>query len=97
MRIRTLGGYRWYYFLFVCLFVCFLEEAFGKEEEGEYRKESASSIDTAEDINWVFLANELMEEDTATHSSIPAWRIPRTKEPDGLHRVTKSWYTTEVT
>lgn len=23
---------------FVCVFVCFLEEAFGKEEEGEYRK-----------------------------------------------------------
>ena len=24
-------------------------------------------------------------EGTATHSSIPAWRIPWTKEPGGLH------------
>ena len=33
-----------------------------------------------------------MEEEMATHSSILAWRIPRTKEPSGLqsmgsHRV----------
>ena len=26
-----------------------------------------------------------LEEDMATHSSILAWRIPRTEEPDGLH------------
>ena len=25
-----------------------------------------------------------LEEETATHSSILAWRIPRTEEPDGL-------------
>ena len=25
-----------------------------------------------------------LEEEMATHSSIPAWRIPRTEEPDGL-------------
>ena len=25
-----------------------------------------------------------LEEGTATHSSVPAWRIPRTEEPDGL-------------
>ena len=25
-----------------------------------------------------------LEEDTATHSSILAWRIPQTKEPGGL-------------
>ena len=28
-----------------------------------------------------------LEEGMATHSSIPAWRIPRTEEPDGLHTV----------
>ena len=27
---------------------------------------------------------DALEEDTATHSSILAWRIPWTKEPDGL-------------
>jgi len=26
----------------------------------------------------------------ATHYSLLAWRIPRTEEPDRLHRVTKS-------
>ena len=26
-----------------------------------------------------------LEEDIATHSSILAWRIPRTEEPGGLH------------
>ena len=26
-----------------------------------------------------------LEEETATHSSILAWRIPRTEEPDALH------------
>ena len=33
-----------------------------------------------------------LEEGRATHSSILAWRIPRTEEPGGLqvHRVTKS-------
>ena len=25
-----------------------------------------------------------LEEDMATHSSIPVWRIPWTEEPDGL-------------
>ena len=33
-----------------------------------------------------------LEEDMATHFSIPAWRIPWTEEPGGLtvHEVTKS-------
>ena len=31
-----------------------------------------------------------LEKEIATHSSIPAWRIPRTEEPGGLHGVTKS-------
>ena len=35
---------------------------------------------------------DALEEGTAIHSSILAWRIPRTEEPCGLivHRVTKS-------
>ena len=34
-----------------------------------------------------------LEEGTATHSGILAWRIPRTEEPGGaiVHRVAKSW------
>ena len=33
-----------------------------------------------------------LEKEMATHSSIPAWRMPRTEEPKGLvHRVTKNW------
>ena len=31
------------------------------------------------------------KEGMATHSSILAWRIPRTEEPGGAHGVTKSW------
>ena len=31
-----------------------------------------------------------LEEGMATHSSILAWRIPRTEEPGGLHRVAGS-------
>ena len=41
---------------------------------------------------WVrFLDQEdPLEKRMATHSSILAWRIPWTVEPDGLHGVTKS-------
>ena len=31
-----------------------------------------------------------LEKGMATHSSILAWKIPRTEEPDGLHGVAKS-------
>ena len=31
-----------------------------------------------------------LEKGTATHSSIPAWRIPWTEEPGGFHGVAKS-------
>ena len=39
-----------------------------------------------------------LEEGMATHSSILAWRIPRTEEPGGLqsigsHRVGRDWAT----
>ena len=49
---------------------------------------------------WVeFLGREdPLEEGMATHSSILAWRIPRTEEPGGLHPVKAEkkrhgWYT----
>ena len=31
-----------------------------------------------------------LEKGMATHSNVAAWRIPRTKEPGGLHGVAKS-------
>ena len=30
---------------------------------------------------------DLLEEGMATHSSIPAWEIPRTEEPGGLQSI----------
>ena len=41
---------------------------------------------------WVrFLGwEEPLKEEMATHPSILAWRIPRTEEPHGVHRVAKS-------
>ena len=33
---------------------------------------------------------DLLEKETATHSSILAWEIPWTEEPGGVHGVTKS-------
>ena len=34
-----------------------------------------------------------LEKEMATHSSLPAWEIPRTEEPDGLQsmELQKSW------
>ena len=32
-----------------------------------------------------------LEKEMATHSSIPAWRIPWTEEPGTVHGVSKSW------
>ena len=45
---------------------------------------------------WVgpLVREDPLEEVMATHSSIPAWRIPWTEEPGGLHTVhgaAKSW------
>ena len=33
---------------------------------------------------WSLRQEDLLEEEMATHSSIPAWKIPRTEEPGGL-------------
>ena len=32
-----------------------------------------------------------LAQEMATHYSVPAWRIPWTEEPGGLHGVAKSW------
>ena len=39
-------------------------------------------------VSWVQTLSweDALEEEMATHSSILAWKIPRTEEPGGLHR-----------
>ena len=44
---------------------------------------------------WFLGWEDRLEEAMATHSSILAWRIPWTKEPDGLQRGYKELDTTE--
>ena len=39
---------------------------------------------TVSTFNCLGVDYSIMEEGMATHSSILAWRIPRTEEPDGL-------------
>ena len=49
--------------------------------EGELR-------DAAQSLGW----EDLLEEGVTTHSSILAWRIPWTEEPDGLWSIgSQSW------
>ena len=51
---------------------------------------------------WSLVLEDPLEEGMATHSSIPAWRIPRTEEPSrlqskGLPRVEHEWATKHST
>ena len=39
----------------------------------------------------------MLDKEMATHSSILAWEIPRTKEPGGLQSMGSQRVTTEVT
>ena len=36
------------------------------------------------DAGWIFGLGRSPEKEMAIHSSIPAWKIPWTEEPDGL-------------
>ena len=50
---------------------------------------------------WSLGQEDLLEKEMATHSSIPAWRIPWTEEPGGLksiglQRVGNDWATTNI-
>ena len=38
-------------------------------------------------MNSILGLEDFVEEEMATHSSTLAWKIPRTEEPGGLHRV----------
>ena len=46
---------------------------------------------------WFLGWEDLLEDGMATHFSIPAWRIPWTGEPGGLHKVAKESDRTEAT
>ena len=49
--------------------------------DGSDGKEYACSVETwVQSLGW----EDPLEEGMATHSTIPAWRIPRTEEPGGL-------------
>ena len=41
----------------------------------------------AGDMNSIPGLEDSLEEEMATHSNTPAWKIPRTEEPGRLHRV----------
>ena len=49
-------------------------------------KESTSNARATEDVGSIPWEDPLAE-GMATHSSIPAWRIPWTQEPDGLQSI----------
>ena len=46
---------------------------------------------------WSLGWEDPLEEGMATHSNIPAWRIPRTEEPGGPQSLELQRYTTETT
>ena len=54
------------------------------EPRGSIVKESARN---AEIYIWSLGQEDSLEEETETHSSILAWRIPWTKKPDGLQSI----------
>ena len=56
--------------------------------------QSVKSLPAMKDTQVQYLDGEdPLEKEMATHSSIPAWRIPWTEEPGGLQRVKHDWVT----
>ena len=51
---------------------------------GTSGKEPASPMQKTGDVSLILGQEDPLEEGRATHSSILAWRIPRTEEPGGL-------------
>ena len=45
----------------------------------------------ARDADLIPGSGRSLEEEMATHSSIFAWRIPWTEEPDRVYRVAQNW------
>ena len=59
-------------------------------------KNPPDSAGDIRDFGWLMGWEDLLEEEMATHSSNPAWRIPGTEEPGGLqfmgvHIVWHNW------
>ena len=52
--------------------------------DGSASKEFACSAGDTGDMGLIPGSGRSLEEDMATHSSILAWKIPRTEEPGGL-------------
>ena len=54
--------------------------------------QSSGSLLSLEEVGWGKDTSKALEEGMATHSSILAWRIPWTEEPDGLQSTgSQSW------
>jgi len=51
---------------------------------GASDKEPSANVGDIRDVGLILGLENPLTEVTATHSSIPAWRIPRTEEPGGL-------------
>ena len=50
-------------------------------------KNPTPSAGNIRDMGWILGQEDPLEEGTATHSSILAWRIPWTQEPGGLQPI----------
>ena len=42
---------------------------------------------SAGDVGWIPRVGRFLEKEIATHSSVPAWKVPWTEEPGGLQSI----------
>ena len=54
---------------------------------GQSRSQRIATVLLSTVIILILLSSAFLEKEMATHSSVLAWRIPRTKEPGGLQSV----------
>ena len=60
-------------------------------------KNPSADAGVIRDVGSILGQEDLLEEGTATHCSILAWRIPWTEEPGGLQSMGSQRVTTEAT
>ena len=69
-----------------CKFVFQIESSLGASQVAQWVKNLPAMQET-----WVWYPNpgqeDPLEEGMATHSNIPAWRVPWTEEPGGLQSI----------
>ena len=58
---------------------------------GRVVKNPPANAGDARDMSSILSWEEPLEEETATHFSILAWKIPWAEEPGRFYRVEKSW------